>query len=47
MPLKRGKKNIGANIREMKAAGKPHDVAVAASLNQAHKSGVKIPRKKK
>ena len=39
MPLKPGKssKVISKNIRELKAAGKPRDVAVAAALNKAGK----------
>jgi len=36
MPLLPGKKNIGNNIKEMEAAGHPHDQAVAASLNKAY-----------
>lgn len=47
MPLKPGKKNIGKNIKEMEAAGHPKAQAIAASLNEARKSGVKIPKKKK
>ena len=44
MPLAKGKSNkiISKNIRELKAAGKPQDVAVAAALNKAGK-----PKKKK
>jgi len=40
MPLKPGssKKVISQNIRELKAAGKPQDQAVAAALNKAGKS---------
>lgn len=45
MPLLPGKKNIGHNIKEMEEAGHPKDVAIAASLNEARKSGVKIPKK--
>lgn len=49
MPLKRGKskKTIGKNIREMEESGHPRDQSIAASLNQARKSGAKIPKKKK
>jgi hypothetical protein len=35
MPLKKGKKNIGSNIAEMKNAGYRPDVAKAAALNAA------------
>lgn len=45
MPLLPGKKNIGHNISEMESAGHPKDQAIAASLNVARKSGVKIPKK--
>jgi hypothetical protein len=46
MPLKKGssKKIIGKNISEMIISGHPKDQAVAASLNQARKSGAKIPK---
>ena len=39
MPLQPGKsdKVVSKNIRELKASGKPHDVAVAAALNKAGK----------
>lgn len=47
MPLKPGKKNIGRNIKEMEASGHSKDQSIAASLNEARKSGVKIPKKKK
>ncbi len=48
MPLHKGKskKVIGENISEMEAAGHPKAQAIAASLNQARKSGAHIPRKK-
>jgi hypothetical protein len=42
MPLKKGKKNIGSNIKTEQASGKKHDQAVAIALNVAGKS-----RKKK
>jgi hypothetical protein len=49
MPLKKGtsKKTIGKNIKEMEASGHPKNQAIAASLNEARKSGAKIPKKKK
>ncbi len=49
MPLKKGKskKIIGENIREMEDAGHPRNQSIAASLNEARKSGAKIPKKKK
>ena len=48
MPLKKGKKNIGSNIREMQEAGHSHAQSVAAALNEVRKSGVKVlPKKKK
>jgi hypothetical protein len=49
MPLKKGKSKatIGSNIREMEAAGHPRNQSIAASLNEARKSGAKIPKKKK
>jgi|KBSMisStaDraftv2_1062788.scaffolds.fasta_scaffold356262_2 hypothetical protein len=48
MPLHKGKskKVIGENIGEMEAAGHPKKVAIAASLNEARKSGAKIPKGK-
>lgn len=36
MPLKSGKKNIGANIRELKATGRPHRQALAIALSKAY-----------
>ena len=49
MPLVKGKskKVISENIREMVASGHPLKQAQAASLNQARKSGAKIPKKRK
>jgi len=48
MPLKKGtsKKTIGSNIKEMEASGYKNSQAIAASLNEARKSGAKIPKKK-
>jgi len=49
MPLKKGKKNIGPNIKEMEANGKPYRVARAAALNTALgpvKKGKAKPKKK-
>lgn len=49
MPLKKGtsRKVIGQNIKEMEASGHPKKVSIAASLNQARKSGAHIPKRKK
>ncbi len=49
MPLKSGtsRKIIGKNIAEMEASGHKKSQAIAASLNEARKSGAKIPMKKK
>ena len=50
MPLVKGKgeKAIKQNIEtEMKVGKKPQKQAVAISLNEARKSGAKIPRKGK
>lgn len=48
MPLSKGKtkKIIGKNIAEMERAGHKPSQAIAASLNEARKSGAKIPKKK-
>lgn len=48
MPLKKGKskKVISKNIAEMERSGHKPSQAVAASLNEARKSGAKIPKKK-
>ncbi len=47
MPLHKGKskKIISTNISEMVKAGHPQTQAIAASLNQARKSGAKIPKR--
>lgn len=49
MPLKHGKskKIIGENIKEMERSGHKPSQAIAASLNEARKSGAKIPKNKK
>lgn len=49
MPLKKGssRKVIGENIKEMESSGHPRKQAIAASLNEARKSGSKIPKKKR
>jgi len=49
MPLHKGKskKVIGENIKEMEASGHPRNQSIAAALNQARKSGAKIPKPKK
>lgn len=47
MPLKKGKsrEDISENIKTETKQGKPHKQAVAIALNQARKSGAKIPKK--
>jgi len=47
MPLLKGKKNVGRNIGELKASGKPHKQAVAIALDVARRGGTKIPMKRK
>lgn len=49
MPLKQGKSKavVKSNIKEMMASGHEQKQAVAAALNQARKSGAKIPKKRK
>jgi len=49
MPLKKGKskKVVSSNIREMVHSGHPRKQAVAAALDQARRSGAKIPKKRK
>lgn len=47
MPLAKGKSNktIGKNIKEMERSGHSKSQSIAASLNQARKSGAKISKK--
>lgn len=47
MPLRKGKSKtvISENISEMVHAGHPRKQAIAASLEQARKSGARIPKK--
>lgn len=49
MPLEKGKnrKVISHNIKEMENSGYPKNQAIAASLNEARKSGAKIKKPKK
>ena len=47
MPLTKGKSRavIGKNIKEMEESGHKPSQAKAAALNEARKSGAKIPKK--
>ena len=49
MPLHRGKSKaiIGENIAEMEQSGHEPAQSIAASLNEARKSGAQIPKKPK
>lgn len=44
MPLLKGKKNIGRNIKEEEKAGKKPSQAIAIALETARRSGVKIKK---
>lgn len=43
MPLLPGKENIGHNIHEMEKSGHSRAQSIAASLNEARKTGSHIP----
>ena len=47
MPLAKGKsrETVSRNIGEMVESGHPQKQAIAAALNQARKSGARIPKK--
>tara|TARA_R100001143_G_C3284721_1_gene98380 strand:- start:225 stop:392 length:168 start_codon:yes stop_codon:yes gene_type:complete len=45
MPLKKGKSNIGENIKELRKAGKPQKQAVAIALSTA--KGKSAPKRSK
>jgi hypothetical protein len=49
MPLSKGKSpaTVSANIRELKASGRPQAQSVAIALNTARKTGANIPPPKK
>lgn len=47
MPLLKGRKNIGRNIRELKATGRPQRQAIAIALDVARRGGAKISKRKK
>lgn len=46
-PLKKGKKNIGSNIKELESTGRKPSQAIAISLDVARKSGAKVAPKPK
>ena len=46
MPLLKGKKNIGRNIKTEISAGKPQKQAIAIAMNVAGQSKKKKPKKK-
>jgi hypothetical protein len=41
MPPKRGKKNIGKNIKELESTGRSHKQSVAIAINVSKKKGKK------
>jgi len=47
MPLKRGRKNVSANISELVHSGRPQKQAVAIALDVARESGSDIPKRGK
>lgn len=47
MPLLKGKKNVGRNIKELESTGREPKQVIAIALNVARKSGAKIPKNKK
>ena len=49
MPLKKGKSRevVSENIRELVHSGRPQKQAIAIELDEARRSGAKIPKKKK
>lgn len=47
MPLLKGKKNIGRNIKTELASGKPRKQAVAIALDVARRGGSNIPQQLK
>lgn len=47
MPLLKGKKNIGKNIKELESSGKKPKQAIAIAIEVAKKSGSKTLKKKK
>lgn len=47
MPLLKGKKNIGRNIRELQSTGRSYDQALAIALQQIRNKGKKKKKKSK
>jgi hypothetical protein len=46
MPLKKGKKAVGQNVKELMQKGMPHKQAVAAALHAAEKGKAKKAAKR-